>query len=216
VENTLAAIAAAMALKVPADVIRARVESFTADMDKVPARFNILDIHGATVIVDYGHNADALAALIPVMDKFAHQRRTCVYSTAGDRRDCDLVRQGELLGNAFDQVILYEDHYLRGRAEGEIIRLFRSGVEKGKRVRQIDEIRGADAAVEFALRGAKPGDLILIQADTVEETVRFIRGYLEAIAPEPVLEDALAAALPADGAAKPAAVIQAVPTVAKV
>ena len=79
-ENTLAAIAAALALKVPADVIRARAESFAADMDKVPARFNVLDIHGATVIVDYGHNADALAALIPVMDKFPHQRRTCVYT----------------------------------------------------------------------------------------------------------------------------------------
>ncbi len=133
----------------------------------------MLEIHGATVIVDYGHNADALAALIPVMDKFPHQRRTCVYSTAGDRRDCDMIRQGELLGEAFDQVILYEDHYLRGRAEGEIIRLFRNGVEKGQRVRQIDEIRGADAAVEFALRGAKPGDLILVQADTVDETVQF-------------------------------------------
>jgi cyanophycin synthetase len=187
VENTLAAIAAAMALKVPAEVIRARAESFTADMDKVPARFNILDIHGATVIVDYGHNADALAALIPVMDKFPHERRTCVYSTAGDRRDCDMTRQGELLGNGFDHVILYEDHYLRGRVEGEIIRLFRQGVEKGKRVRQIEEIHGADAAVEFALRGAKPGDLILVQADTVDETVRFIRRYLESIVPEPVL-----------------------------
>jgi len=204
-------------LKVPADVIRARAESFAADMDKVPARFNILDIQGATVIVDYGHNADALAALIPVMDKFPHQRRTCVYSAAGDRRDCDMTRQGELLGNAFDQVILYEDHYLRGRAEGEIIRLFRNGVEKGKRVRQIDEIRGADAAVEFALRGAKPGDLILVQADTVDETVSFIRRYLEAISPEPVLDETLVAptAPSADGAAKPAAVIQTVSTAAK-
>jgi cyanophycin synthetase len=218
VENTLAAIAAALALKVPADVIRARAESFAADMDKVPARFNVLEIQGATVIVDYGHNADALAALIPVMDKFPHQRRTCVYSTAGDRRDADMTRQGELLGNAFDQVILYEDHYLRGRAEGEIIRLFREGVEKGQRVQQIDEIRGADAAVAFALRGAKPGDLLLVQADTVDETVQFIRRYLEAIAPEPVLEEPMGAptAPPADAAAKPVAVVKAVSTVAKV
>jgi len=217
VENTLAAIAAAIALKVPADVIRTRAESFAADMDKVPARFNILDIQGATVIVDYGHNADALAALIPVMDKFPHQRRTCVYSAAGDRRDCDMIRQGELLGNAFDQVILYEDHYLRGRAEGEIIRLFRSGAEKGKRVRQIDAIQGADAAVEFALRGAKPGDLLLVQADTVDETVCFIRRYVEAIAPEPVLDEPIAPALPPDvGAAEPATPAKAVSKVAKV
>jgi cyanophycin synthetase len=218
VENTLAAVAAAIALKVPADVIRARAETFAADMDKVPARFNILDIHGATVIVDYGHNIDALAALIPVMETFPHQRRTCVYSAAGDRRDCDMIRQGELLGNAFDQVILYEDHYLRGRAEGEIIRLFRSGVEKGKRARQIDEIHGADAAVELALRGAKPGDLLLVQADTVDETVSFIRRYMEAISPEPILDETVAApGLPSpDGAAKPAAAVKTVPTVAKV
>ena len=107
-----------------------------------------------------------------------------------------------MLGEAFDHVVLYEDHYLRGRAEGEIIRLFRNGVEKGKRVRQIDEVRGADAAVEFALRGAKPGDLVLVQADTVDETVGFIRRYLEAIAPEPLLEEPSVApsAPPADSA----------------
>jgi len=217
VQITVAGTSAAMALKVPADVIRTRAESFTADMDKVPARFNILDIQGATVIVDYGHNADALAALIPVMDKFPHQRRSCVYSAAGDRRDCDMTHQGELLGNAFDQVILYEDHYLRGRAAGEIIRLFRNGVEKGKRVKQIDEIRGADAAVEFALRGAKPGDLLLVQADTVDETVSFIRSYLEAIAPEPALDEPIAPTPPpVDEVAKPAAVVKVVSKVAKV
>jgi cyanophycin synthetase len=187
-------------------------------MDKVPARFNLLEIHGATVIVDYGHNADALTALIPVMDTFPHQRRICVYSAAGDRRDSDMIRQGELLGNAFDQVILYEDHYRRGRTEGEIIRLFRSGVEKGKRASQIDEVHGADVAVEFALRGAKPGDLILIQADTVDETVSFIRRYVEAIAPEPILEETIETPAPplTDGTAKPAAAIKSVSTIAKV
>jgi cyanophycin synthetase len=210
VENTLAAIAATLAMNVPADVIRARAESFTADLDKVPARFNILDIHGATVIVDYGHNADALAALIPVMDKFPHQRRTCVYSAAGDRRDCDMDRQGELLGNAFDHVVLYEDHYLRGRAEGEIIRLFRGGVEKGARAKQIDEVRGADAAVEFVLRRAQPGDLILVQADTVDETVAFIRRYVESISPEPLLDDSIVApAVAAGNGDKPADVVPA-------
>ena len=189
VENTLAVLAAAIAMRVPRDVIVARAESFAADMEKVPARFNVLDIHGATVVVDYGHNADALAALIQAMEKFPHQRRTCVYTTAGDRRDCDMVRQGALLGDAFDRVILYEDHYLRGRPEGDIIRLIRQGVESGKRVKQIDEIRGADAAVELALRSAQPQDLMLVQADTVDETLQFIRQYLESIAPEPVVEE---------------------------
>ena len=61
VENALAAIAAAWALGMPRDVIRAGLESFAADMDKVPGRFNLLEIDGATVIVDYGHNRLGLA-----------------------------------------------------------------------------------------------------------------------------------------------------------
>ena len=152
IENTLAAVAAVISLKVPLEVIRARAESFAADMDKVPGRFNLLEIHGATVIVDYGHNAHALAALVQAIEHFPNARRTCVYSTAGDRRDCDMLRQGQLLGEAFDRVILYEDHYTRGRPDGEIIRLLRDGMASGKRVRQIDEIRGAVAAVEAALK----------------------------------------------------------------
>jgi cyanophycin synthetase len=199
VENTLAAIGAALGLKVPKEVICARAETFAADMEKVPARFNVLEIKGATVVVDYGHNVDALAALIKVLEKYPHQRRTCVYSTAGDRRDCDMVAQGKLLGDSFDRVILYEDHYLRGRPQGQIIALFRQGVEQGGRAKAIEELHGADAAVEAALRTAQPGDLMLVQADTVDETMQFIRNYVASLTPDTIADDieATAAAAPA-------------------
>ena len=39
-----------------------------------------------------------------------------------------MIRQGELLGAAFDRIILYEDHYVRGRREGEIMGLLRTGL----------------------------------------------------------------------------------------
>ena len=84
-------------------------------------------------------------------------------------------------------MILYEDHYIRGRADGEIIRLFREGMASGGRVKQIEEIRGAVAAVEMALRSARPGELMLVQADTIDETVQCVRHYVESITPEPML-----------------------------
>jgi cyanophycin synthetase len=180
VENALAAIAAAWALGVARDVLRARLESFTLDLDKVPGRFNILDIDGATVVIDYGHNPSALLAVIDTIGKMPHALRRIVYSTAGDRRDCDMIRQGQLLGEAFDHVILYEDHYKRGRADGEIIALFRQGMASGSRVRQIEEIHGAVKAVEAALAAARPGDLLVVQADAIDETVNYIRRYLAA------------------------------------
>ena len=184
VENTLAALAAAVSLGVPADVIRARAESFGTEMDKNPGRFNVLEINGATAIVDYGHNAHALSALIAALETFPHQRRTCVYTVAGDRRDCDIIRQGQLMANVFDRVILYEGFTVRGRPQGEIIALLRQGVAAGTRVKQIEEIRGAVEAVEAALRSAQPGELLLVQADTIDETVDFVRQYLESLAAE--------------------------------
>jgi cyanophycin synthetase len=182
VENSLASIAAAWCLGISLDVIRTRSESIAADIDKVPGRFNVLEIEGATVVVDYGHNSHSLAAVIQAMSNFPHERRTCVYSTAGDRRDCDIIRQGELLGAAFDRVVLYEDHYRRGRTQGEIVGLFRKGLESASRTTEIVEVEGATKAAEMALSSAQPGELVLLQADAIDETVHWLRDYLETLA----------------------------------
>ena len=179
VENALAAIAAAWALDLPFDLIRTRAKSIAADVDKVPARFNVLTIAGKTVIVDYGHNIDALAAIVAALDNFPQQTRICVYSTAGDRRDGDMVRQGMLLGAAFDRVVLYEDLYRRGRQPGEIIRWLRQGLETATRTIEVIDVAGAAKAAEIAMSMAKPGDLVLLQADTVEETLRWLRDYVQ-------------------------------------
>jgi cyanophycin synthetase len=181
VENSLASLAAAWSLGLPLDLIRERAKSIAADADKVPGRFNVLEIEGATVVVDYGHNAHSLTAVIGALANFPHERRTCVYSTAGDRRDCDIVRQGELLGAAFDRVILYEDHYRRGRDQGEIIGLFRQGLQSASRTKEVIEIEGATKACELALSAAQPGELVLMQADAIDETMQWLRGYLDAL-----------------------------------
>jgi cyanophycin synthetase len=180
VENALASAAAAWALGMSRETIRAGLESFSGDLDKVPGRFNLLEIGGATVIVDYGHNTSALAALIEALEVFPHEFRSIVYSAAGDRRDEDMIRQGEFLGENFDRVILYEDHYLRGRAEGAIISLFRQGLSTASRVGETLDVRGSLKAVEKALSLVQPGELLVIQADVIDETVDFVRRYLEA------------------------------------
>ena len=204
IENALASAAAAWGLGLPRDVIRTGLESFGCDLEQSPGRFNLLEVGGATVIVDYGHNPSALEALIEAVEQFPLSRRTVVYTAAGDRRDCDMVRQGEQLGDAFDRVILYEDHYVRGRSEGEIMRLIRQGLETGSRVAEVVEIKGAINAVETALKNVTPGELLLVQADEVDETVDFIKRYLAAdpTSREIVLNEALRAA-PTDFAAVP-------------
>jgi cyanophycin synthetase len=183
VENTLAAVSAAWAVGVPVETIVRRLESFTANLDQVPGRFNVIEVGGATVILDYGHNPSALAAVIEALDHhYPHAHRTAVYSTAGDRRDCDIVRQGELLGAAFDRVLLYEDHYLRGRQEGEIISLLRQGLCGAARASDVAQFRGSLNAVQAALESIGPGRLLLVQADEVDETVAWVRQFLGRLA----------------------------------
>jgi cyanophycin synthetase len=200
VENTLAAVGAAVSMGVPAELIRARAESFACDMNKVPGRFNIIEVNGATAVIDYGHNPHALLAILDALKNFPQQYRSCVYSMAGDRRDCDLVRAGEILGDAFDRVILYEDHYCRGRATGEIIALMRQGMAAGKRVKAIEEVQGAVKSVERALQSARQGELLLIQADAIDETVTFVRQYLDSLAAQTAEQVGEDIAEPADAA----------------
>lgn len=175
VENTLAAMAAAWGLGIPAELIRLRAENFIPTFDQNPGRFNILDINGATVVIDYGHNSSALIALVDAIQGFPHRRKAIVYSTAGDRRNEDLVRQGEILRDSFDRVFLYEGDYCRGREPGEIINLIGQGISDGGRAREVHKVQGALAAAEIALSNLDPNELMVIQADVVDDTVEYLR-----------------------------------------
>jgi cyanophycin synthetase len=179
-ENVLAAVAAAWCLGVDLDSIARVIETLGAEMDGVPGRFNLLEIRGATVVVDYGHNPSALSALVEALEPLPHARRLAVYSAAGDRRDADMMTQGEILARHFDQIFLYEDHYVRGRADGEIMAILRRGIEGTARNCAVFETQGALRAVDRAIRASRPGDLLLIQADTIDETMGFIRQLLAA------------------------------------
>lgn len=180
VENALACASALWALNLPHEALTLALETFGGDLDQSPGRFNVLEMGGATVVFDYGHNPSALLAMIDALGHLPQRRRIAIYSAAGDRRDVDMVRQGEILGQFFDQVILYEDHYTRSRPPGEIMSLFRRGLASGERTREIQSIHGWRQAVDAALWQIQPGDLLLVQADRIDETVAYVRERLAA------------------------------------
>ena len=107
--------------------MRRGLASFVNDAQTAPGRFNVFDYRGATVIADYGHNPDAILALVRAVDAMPAKRRSVVISGAGDRRDEDIRMQTEILGEAFDDVLLYQDQCQRGRADGEVVALLRQG-----------------------------------------------------------------------------------------
>lgn len=171
VENVMAAVAAAWGVGMPWQTIRRGLSGFVNDSDNAPGRFNIMDYRGATVIADYGHNPDAMRALVGAVDALPAKRRSVVISGAGDRRDEDIRDQTVILGAAFDDVILYQDAAQRGRADGEVMALLREGLAGASRTTHVEEIRGEFIAIDAALARLQPGDLCLVLVDQVEEAL---------------------------------------------
>jgi cyanophycin synthetase len=152
--------------------------SFSSDLGIAPGRFNVLEHKGSTVIVDYGHNVDALYALGQAISRFEHTRRKVVYTAAGDRRDEDIQRQGTILADFFDEIFIYEDQCTRGRADGEVMRLMREGFATAKRHPLVRQLPSEMGAIGAAVQSLVPGDLLLCQIDQVETALEYLTGLL--------------------------------------
>ena len=135
----------------------------------------------STLIADYGHNPDAIEALVKAIENMPAKRRSVVISGAGDRRDDDIRQQTEILGTAFDDVILYQDACQRGREDGEVIALLREGLAGATRTRETLEINGEFLAIDTALGRLEAGDLCLILIDQVEEALAHIAGRIATV-----------------------------------
>ena len=174
IENAMAATGAGWALGIDWAIIRAGLAGFVNDAQSAPGRFNLFSYRGATLIADYGHNPDAINALVSAIDNMPAKRRCVVISGAGDRRDEDIRQQTEIIGDAFDQVVLYQDQCQRGRADGEVLALLQLGLKNAKRTTAIQEINGEFLAIDTALAELQSGDLCLILIDQVEEALAHI------------------------------------------
>ena len=174
VENVMASIGAAWAVNLSWAFICQGLSTFVSDTQAVPGRFNMFSYKGATIIADYGHNPDAIKALVQAVTNLPAKERSVVISGAGDRRDEDIREQTRIIGDAFERVVLFEDACQRGRANGEVIALLRQGLKDASLTRDIAEIQGEFIAIDHALSKLKPGDLCLILIDQMEEALAHI------------------------------------------
>jgi cyanophycin synthetase len=145
----------------------------------------VLKGNGATVIIDYGHNPSAVACLIEALAIFPHRRRSIIFSAEGDRRDEDVIRQMQMLGDAFDTVIIHEYDERRGRAKGAILALLRNGLAMGTRVSSRVEADGEPAAVALALEALEPGDLLVVQPKAIDDVIDQVQRFLQQDPPKP-------------------------------
>jgi cyanophycin synthetase len=170
VANALAAAAMAYAHGVNVENIRQGLRTFTTSFFQAPGRLNIFDEHPFRVLVDYGHNPAAFAAMRDLVERLrpSYRRVIGVVAAPGDRRDVDIAEVGAIAGTMFDLLLLKEDDDRRGRERGAIMRiLHEAALGVGMPAEGIVEVGDELEAVRHALATAAPGDLVVIFADAI-------------------------------------------------
>ncbi|NUN12762.1 MAG: cyanophycin synthetase [Myxococcales bacterium] len=172
VQNAMFAAAMAYAMDVRLDDIRTGLRTFDSTFFQAPGRMNVFAELPFRVIVDYGHNAAAVKAMVQtVLAMEPTGKKRVVVAVPGDRRDADVTAIARELAGRFDQYICRRDDNPRGRGDTEIPEMLKNClVAEGVPEDTIHVVVKEADAVDFALREGQPGDLILVFADQVTRT----------------------------------------------
>jgi cyanophycin synthetase len=130
VSNALAATAAAVAIGVPLDAVRAGLRSFTTGAEHNAGRLNVYRVGSIAVLLDLAHNEASLASLLEVAEALRTDggELAVVLGTAGDRTDEAIHAMGAMAAAATDRlVVAHRVKYQRGRPPGEMEQLWRAG-----------------------------------------------------------------------------------------
>jgi cyanophycin synthetase len=182
--NSLAAAAACWGAGVAVESIRLGLRTFQTDEKMTPGRFNVFNVGGARVIVDYGHNPHALRAIQEAVRQMRPSRTIGVVAAPGDRRDADIQELATVAAHTFDAIIVREDYDLRGREPGEVASLIAAAVSRANPALPLTVIRDEYQAVAEVLKAVRQGDLLVIFVDSVDETIEQVRAASKAIAME--------------------------------
>jgi cyanophycin synthetase len=167
VQNAMFACAMAYAFDLDLDNIRHGLRTFDTSFFQAPGRTNVFDEHPFKVILDYGHNPAALAAMSGLADKLEVKgRRLVVCAMPGDRRNEDIADAAKALAGHFDRYYLKPDDDRRGRGEMEVPELLKAGLlANGVTEDQISLMPSEVEAVDAALNAAAAGDLLVVFGD---------------------------------------------------
>jgi cyanophycin synthetase len=159
VANALAATAAALAVGVPLEAVRAGLASFTSGAQHNSGRLNVYVLDGAAIVLDLAHNEASLASLLEVADALRQPGGVLavVVGTAGDRTDEAIYAMGAMAATAADRVVVAgRIKYLRGREPGEMEDIWRAGAAEAGVV-EAEETPNELSALVLLLDAQLPG-----------------------------------------------------------
>ncbi len=177
--NALAATAAAWASGLNPAMIARALTTFKTSTDMMPGRFNVLDMSGVQVVLDYGHNEAAMRALGEGVKALGDRKTVMVIGLPGDRRDNDLLATAKATLPFVDEYVLHDLLDRRGRAENEVPQLLQSALRPDAPYEYAPE---QQQAVMQAWKRVEPGDRLIVIADVVDDALHTLRLLSDALA----------------------------------
>lgn len=176
VENAMAACSALVGLGIDYAKIAAGLSTFYCNEELNPGRFNMYNINGATVILDYGHNIEGYKAVLQGIKAMSFSRRIGIIGVPGDRLDGNIHDVGKISGEYFDYIYIKEDEDRRGRKKGEVAEILQKGVlSSGFNKKNVKVILSEQEALLKALENSRQGDLIIIFFEKYEPLLELVK-----------------------------------------
>jgi cyanophycin synthetase len=189
VANALAAVAATWGAGLNPAMIARALTTFKTDAATCPGRFNVIDISGVQVVLDYGHNEAAMQALASAVVALGRRRTIIVLGLPGDRRDHDLVATASATVPFVDEYVLHDLKDRRERRENEVPELIRSRLPSNlPSAVAPDQHR----AIQQAWGMARPGDRLVVIADETDDALATLRSLFKSSDDEAGCESPLA------------------------
>lgn len=179
IQNVLPAILTAFIRNFKIEDIRLALETFIPSPVQTPGRMNMFQFRKFSVMVDYAHNPAGFQAIARFLEKVEAKPKIGIIAGVGDRRDEDIIGLGQLAARMFDEIIIRQDRNLRGRTEQEIIDLMLKGIESSSQNKPVKVIPQEREAIDYALKHARKGSLIVICSDVVPDALQQVMQYKE-------------------------------------
>ena len=182
IQNVMAACGALIGMRIDYCMIAKGFKTFKLNENYNLGRFNIYDLNGIKVILDYGHNIEGYRAVLKCLKKIKDKRVIGVIGIPGDRKDNMALSVGKLCGKCTDKVYLKEDRDKRGRKKEEMARLLEKGVLLSGEKKFYKIILDEKEALKEALKTSLKGDIIVVFYEELQPLIDVINEYkIEAI-----------------------------------
>jgi len=167
-QNFLAATAVCKVLDVSQDDIEKALKSFKLPKGRLDVVYDSL----FKVVIDFAHTPNAFEQVLFYLRKKVKGRIIHVFGTAGKRDWQKRPEMGEISDKYSDFIVLTSEDP-RSENPLEIIDQIKKGIKNGNKIQIVPDRK---EAIEYAIKNAKMGDLVLITGKAHEKSMNLGHG----------------------------------------